>query len=413
MLSNSQKRALIHILKEHNILICGSAGTGKSYLVNIAIKYIHKKYPNKTIQVTGSTGIAAINIGGMTLHSYAGIGVAEGSEQIVLKKVIFNNAAMKRIKSTDILIIDEISMVSSELFNKLDYVFRVIRKNEKAFGGVQLILLGDFYQLPPVIKKDTPKIFAFESDAWSKAKLQIVNLTQNFRQSDEEYKNILNRLRVGDFDEQDIQKIKSRIIHDDIPGNIIKLFPTNKQVAISNDTELKKLDGLPKLYYATYSGNKELKNELKQQFKSNTREIIKLKLDARVMLTINLDIDNGLCNGSLGIVVDFAENLPIVLFDNGQVRTVDYHKWELERNLSFGYVVQMPLILAWSTSIHKSQGLTFDRAQISLDKCFAEHQIYVALSRIKTLDGLYITGDFSPYKIKINPKVKTWYKNIL
>jgi len=471
-LSILQKKALYSVLQGENVLICGPAGTGKSLLVKLIRKFLPRKHPNSCLYVTASTGIAAINIGGMTLHSFAGVGLAQKSGNDLIKKVKRHREASHRWKSVDVLVIDEISMISCELFEKIEFVARTIRENDNPFGGIQLVLLGDFFQLTPIIDKPRKdkKVFCFESDIWGECVPTIINLTKIFRQTDMEFQSLLNRLRVGNHTVNDVYKIKSRVQFEseNVKKSIIKLHPTNKQVFEENMNKLKEINEISIDYSVTFRGDKDLKKDLELQFRQSNMNTISLKRGARVMLTVNLDTSAGLCNGTLGTIVDFRRGLPKVKFDNGEILVIEKNIWEREikvkdKKITLDFLLdgngdssslnllrcrrqrskggryppvqstgsgvfspipddnewvikkatatQIPLILAWSISIHRSQGLTFDSAIISLSKCFAYHQVYVALSRVRTLDGIYLDGGFLAQKIKINPRVKSYFGN--
>lgn len=417
-LSHLQKIALVYIIRGNNVLIHGPGGSGKSYLIKYAINYLSKKFPDRVIAKTASTGVSAINIGGSTIHWFSGIRTGKGRLDILLKRIMSDEECLKRWKNVDTLIIDEISMISQEIFEKLDSLGKIIRDCPKPFGGIQLILLGDFYQLTPV--EDDIK-FCFESSIWSECIDKTVCLTEIFRQSDSKYKDILNRIRKGKQTINDILIIKNRLISSlKLNGenidtrNSIKLYPLNKQVSIENNKRLVLLPGKLVEYKAKYFGYKCLQDELKTQFENCDRDLIKLKIGARVMLTYNLNVEDGLCNGSLGTIIELKDSQVIVKFDSVEskepgVQIIEKQKWELELYLGstklVAYVVQIPLVLAFATSIHKAQGLTFSKAEIDLDKCFAQHQVYVALSRVKTLDGLYLLNNFSSNRIKVNKKV--------
>jgi ATP-dependent DNA helicase PIF1 len=429
-LSHKQKIALVYITRGKNILIHGCAGTGKSMVVKYAKKYLQKKYPGRIIATTASTGVSAINIGGSTIHWFSGIRTGKGRLNSIIKRILKDNDCVKRWKEVDTLIIDEISMISQDIFEKLDGIGQIIRENSRPFGGIQLILLGDFYQLTPVEQNNNVSVkFCFESPIWSNCIDKVVNLTKIFRQTDSEYKEILNRIRKGRHTIRDILKIKSRIITSatldvnkvDKTTKSIKLYPLNKQVALENQKNLVLLSGIAREYKATYFGYKTLQEELKKQFISCDRDLIKLKIGARVMLTYNLNVEAGLCNGSLGTIIGFKEindssiASVVVKFDvidnkDPGIQIIDKQKWDLDVSTVTGSklcasVIQIPLVLAFAASIHKAQGLTFSKAEIDLNKCFAEHQIYVALSRVKTLDGLILLDNFSSDKIKVNKKV--------
>lgn len=419
-LGHLQKVALVYILRGKNVFIHGCAGTGKSSIIKYAQDYLHKKWGHgHIISVTASTGVAAINVGGSTIHWFSGIRTGKGTIHTILKRVMRDDECLKRWKEVDTLIIDEISMISKDIFEKLDAIGQVIRECSKPFGGIQLILLGDFFQLTPIMEGRFDTEFCFESSIWSRSIDHTITLTKIFRQTDHEYKQILNRIRYNRQTFSDILQIKSRLMDTiELNGdkldveNIIKLYPLNKQVSEENNKQLNKLDGELHIFQAKYYGYKALQSDLRSQLKSCGRDTIKLKLNARVMLTYNLDVDAGLCNGSLGTVIGFrGKDQVVVKFDSNPSKShlIDKQKWELELHLSntklSATVIQVPLVLAFAASIHKAQGLTFDKAVIDLNKCFAEHQVYVALSRVKSLDGLYLFDNFSANKIKVNKKV--------
>lgn len=419
-LSHLQKVALVYILKNKNVFIHGPAGTGKSAIIKYAKDYIRRKWGyGHIVAVTASTGVAAINVGGSTIHWFAGIRTGKGTIHTLIKRVMRDPECLKRWQEVDTLIIDEISMISRDIFEKLDAIGQVIRECPKPFGGIQLILLGDFFQLTPIMDRNIDTEFCFESSIWTRSIDHTITLTEVFRQTDLDYKQMLNRIRFNKQTFSDTLKIKTRLIDtiklngDDLDiENSIKLYPLNKQVSEENNKQLAKLDGELHIFQAKYFGYKALQGDLRTQFNSCGRDTIKLKLNARVMLTYNLNVEAGLCNGSLGTVVGFrGKDQVVVKFDSNpsESHLIDKQKWELEYHLSdsklMASVIQIPLVLAFAASIHKAQGLTFDKAVIDLNKCFAEHQVYVALSRVRSLNGLYLLDNFSADKIRVNKKV--------
>lgn len=459
-LSNDQKKALLAIINGENVFVSGSGGTGKSTLIRGVEAVYKKKFPDKVLNLTSTTGISAINVGGMTIHSFAGIGFGTANISLLIRKIRSKPDIVKRWKDTDLLIIDEVSMLSCDVFDKLNEIAKVIRGNDKPFGGLQLLLFGDFYQLTPIIDKkfsQTNKVFCFESDKWFDIINVHINLKKVFRQTDTEYISMLSRLRRGRPTQDDIKLIQSRVktrseikqIINDTNGQIIKLYPINRMVQAENDKCMRKLPGNPRIFNAYYEGDKHLIMELETQMKSIGYHAINLKIGARVMLTSNINTREGLVNGLIGTIQSFSGDCPIVKFDNGIVQKIERIDREIQRqdrvpvfddpldntiddgsdidklsdpnyvpkqtkyrviNLT-GKCKQIPLVLAYAISIHKSQGQTIEKAIISLEECFTEHQVYVALSRVKNLDGVYLTS-FDPRKIRVNKKVKKFYRNL-
>lgn len=441
-LSIEQQLAFDKYTKGQNIFITGPGGCGKSEL----IRHIYKDalLREKNIHVTALTGCAAVllNCNAKTIHSWAGVGIANKSMEYLIKKVKSNKFAKKMWKTTDILIIDEISMLSLKLFDILNTIGKNLRGNNRHFGGIQLIFSGDFFQLPPVGDKDNidTQRFCFESDDW----FQVfplhnhVKLNKIFRQTDCKYTDILNQIRNGVIKQKTctiLQNCVGRKIPDNTVSEPTKLFPTRTKVDYINSNKMGLLDG--SLYKYTVKNVTDLdvneKNEKKKMdftqediaheldYLRNSlmcdKEII-LKIGAQVMCIINVQDDKNdktirLCNGSQGIVSGFCKitGYPIVKFNNGIEEVMRRHVWSSEKIPGIG-ISQVPLILAWALTIHKSQGSTLDMAEIDVgNNIFECGQTYVALSRVKSLDGLYLTS-FDVNKIRVNKKVKDFYEKL-
>jgi ATP-dependent DNA helicase PIF1 len=424
-----------------NIFVTGPGGTGKTAL----IKYIQKDAVRKgfNIQVCALTGCAAVLLEckAKTLHSWAGIGLGNGSVEQLVTKIMKNRFLKSNWKGTDILIVDEVSMMSQKLFELLDAIGKTVRKNSRPFGGLQLIFSGDFYQLPPVGDKDEPETtrFCFESLLWSQTFTldNHVQLTKIFRQSDPVYQKILNQIREGKL-KRSSNEVLLHKIGQQIPDNSIvrptKLFPTRNKVDQVNTKEMNGLKTVEQDFNLKYHVDLEMtatellkrrqftKEQIQTELlylKANLRcdEVVKLKVGAQVMCIVNIELDNGqtLCNGSQGIITKLSEQgLPVVKFSNGSssLETVmSYHVWPSENIPGIG-VSQLPLILAWALTIHKAQGATLDIAEIDAGSGIFEcGQTYVALSRVKSLEGLYLTS-FDASKIKVSRKVQEFYLSL-
>lgn len=431
-LSQTQNNAFELFKNRKNLLIIGTAGTGKSALVKEMKYYVNTHTPEKTLVITATTGIAAYNINGITINSFMGIGTGEEDVDVLYKRIRVKHGIKERIQSTDILIIDEVSMLSAELFEKINILCKTIRRSTKFFGGIQLVLTGDFYQLLPVFNKN-PKLYSendtrliFESElfnsVFNKKNKNIINLTTNFRQSDPVFVNVLSRIRTGHHTKDDIAILNNRLlsktkIDSDILQKCVYLVSSNKRAGIINNTNLNNLNEPNMTYNAdfTESGAKEhtaeLYKELYSQFKQKGVLQIVLKKNTRVMLIKNISVEEGLVNGSVGTVLYFENNMPFVKFDNGIQRIITPVEWELQYKESSCIVKQLPLMLCWAITHHKSQSLTLDYAILELDDCFCDHQVFVALSRLKTLNGLYLKS-FNPSKITVNNKVSEFLNKL-
>jgi ATP-dependent DNA helicase PIF1 len=435
--SEEQIRAFAAYTQGRNMFITGPGGTGKTAL----IKYIQKDAARKgfNIQVCALTGCAAVLLEckAKTLHSWAGIGLGKGSFDQLVTKISKNRFLKSNWKGTDILIVDEVSMMSQKLFELLDAIGKAIRKDSRPFGGIQLIFSGDFYQLPPVGDKDDLESskFCFESMLWSQTftKENHIQLTKIFRQSDPIYQKVLNQIREGRLKRSSNETLLHHVGRE-IPDNLgirpTKLFPTRNKVDQVNTREMNALTTEEQEFKLKYHSDLEMTaTELlkRRQFtreqiqtellylKGNLRcdEVVKLKIGSQVMCIINIELENGqtLCNGSQGVITRISEQgLPVVKF--GSFETVmGYHVWPSENIPGIG-VSQLPLILAWALTIHKAQGATLDVAEIDAGSGIFEcGQTYVALSRVKSLEGLYLTS-FDASKIKVSRRVQEFYLSL-
>lgn len=438
-LSQEQQLAFDKYVQGNNIFITGPGGTGKSALIKMIYNHSIKHF--KDIQVTALTGCAAVllNCKAKTLHSWAGIGLGNGTIEQLVAKIKKNKFAKTLWKCTDILVVDEVSMLSLKLFNVLNEIGKVIRGNQRPFGGIQLIFSGDFFQLPPVgdyLEPDTQR-FCFESDDWNavfnrNCQIQLIKI---FRQTDETYSTILNQIREGKIRRKSndlLLQYVGRSLNTNLVAEPTKLFPTRNKVENINNIKMSALVGEIKEFSIKYIKDLEItKSERMTRCEFSEKDIqieldflannlicdkeLKLKIGSQVMCIVNIQSDIGLevCNGSQGIVTGFCEitKCPRVKFNNGIERIMIRNIWSSDKIPGIG-VSQVPLILAWALTIHKSQGATMDAAEIDVGSGIFEcGQTYVALSRVKSLDGLYLTS-FDATRIRINKKVKEFYESL-
>lgn len=408
-LNKKQNEAFSSMVAGKNVFVTGSAGTGKSKLLQVFIG-LYKN--NKIMGITSTTGVSALIFGGTTLHSYLGIGLGTGTVDNIVKKILSISFLRKRWNQLEVLLIDEISMLSPELFDKLELIARTIRHNENPFGGIQLILSGDYCQLPSV---NSDK-FCFEAVSWDKCISNVVLLTEIMRQKDVEFQECLNEVRIGRLSMKTRQVLESRVgvkLINDIGIKPTQLYSTNASADKINTSEIDKLEDTGveykmEMYYTGIGKNKEFVME-KYRKSIPAVDLLELCVGAQVMLIFNLDLDNGLVNGSRGIVTGFIEDIPVVKFLGGQERIIDYHTWDwIEDDKKIGKTIQIPLKLAWAITCHRSQGSTLDYVEVNLSDCFEYGQSYVALSRVKNIEGLSILDiDFD--RIKAHPKVVKYY----
>ena len=455
-LSIEQECALQQFENGDNLFITGEGGTGKTLLIRHLVKSsIHR---GRKIQVCAMTGCAALLLecNARTIHSWSGIRLGKGEIEDIIESIVYNHVARNAWRNTDVLIVDEVSMMSKRIFELLNIVGKRLRKcYSKPFGGLQVVFVGDFFQLPPVCVNNAQEgedMFCFESEEWLHTfpMDNHIVLKTMFRQDDSVFRRILGNIRMGNVVTEDVNVLKkyiNRTFDSEKYQGIIptKLYPTKNKVDNVNREMFQQLKGDSYTFQFVTRSNcdkymdgsdKEIPSNVlskcrknltpkKMEFESATLannspcvKTLELKIGANVMCTVNLDIDNGICNGSIGKVVDFIEDsktqtnlVPVVLFSNGHKVAMSTKYWQSEDYPTIA-VGQYPLCLAWAMTIHKIQGATLSMAEIDIGRGIFEcGQTYVALSRVKNMEGLYLSN-FEPNKIKTNKKVKQFYQEI-
>lgn len=397
----TQDEALEVLKSGKNVFLTGEPGSGKTHTVNQFIGWLAARevYP----AVTASTGIAATHINGMTIHSWSGIGIKKEIKPYDIKQILSKDYARARIMSCKVLIIDEVSMLSAETLDNVDKVLRYAHGNDMPFGGIQVILVGDFYQLPPV-SKEGPVRFAFEAFAWKAAAPIVCYLTEQHRTDDPVYLDILSSMRAGNFTAEHRATLTSRVVQIPAIEGITKLFTHNADVDRINSDELEKIPSSEKkVFHMRSYGIPFVVETLKKSCLSP--ETLVLKKGAKVMFTRN-NFDKGYVNGTLGEVTDFDSNgLPLVLTKDGKTHTAEWTDWSImDDGEEIASVSQIPLRLAWAITVHKSQGMSLDAAAMDLRGSFEYGQGYVALSRVRSLAGLYLVG-LNEKALMMHPRV--------
>lgn len=418
---------LNHIENGDNIFLTGPGGVGKSYYIK-KFKNDHKNIP---IYITSTTGVSAFNLGlgSRTIHSFSGIGALKRNDTLVsVMKRVVKTQKQEQIKECQILVIDEISMLGKFYIEMIDKVFKTVRSSTKPFGGIQVIFTGDFLQLPPVDDE-----FCFHSDVWNQLSLKTIYLTKMYRVNDPIYTSILERVRMAKHTPDDNRELYKRFhayqalenanernekepgVEDSKDQKNLTIQPTflySKKVNVygKNMEELEKNPNQLLIFVPTIiPGKKNVKVYVNEE---DDRKLL-LKVGAQVMLNVNLDVENGLVNGSRGVVTAYENSLLYVKFMDGRVQCFDRHEFVYEEDGTVLYkVLQYPFILAYALSIHKIQGCTLDCAIIDIGySVFEASMSYVALSRVKNLDGLYLKS-FQPHKIFCHKDALEFYENL-
>lgn len=433
-LTPDQEAVFNRFLTGKSLFITGPAGCGKSFLIQ-HIKN-HCETRNIPYGITALTGTAACIIGGQTLHGWGGLGLAKDSADAIIKIICMRPVNHKRWRETSVLIIDEISMMSAELFNKICLIAQKIRCKPAFFGGMQVVFCGDFAQLEPIGSDK----YCFESTLWKE------HLTDNtfylssiIRQTDPVFQKVLMNLRLGKIDEETKRVLNTRLITDESEADIVVnglesgtetkikatvLFPKKKDVDRINKDELNKLINsgavcknfqsedtvLHKKSRKAVDINKTHKDALDKSLLA--QEVLQLAIGAQVMLIKNKSLEDGLVNGSRGVIVAFdATGYPVVVFDDGQQLSIAPESFEIESGANNIIRKQIPLILAWAITVHKCQGATLTNVITDLSEVFGYAQVYVTLSRVRSLEGLFIVS-LNYKKILCNPKVRKYYEEL-
>ncbi len=408
-----QKDALNILKLGHNVLLTGPAGSGKTYLLN---QYVdHLKRRKIGVAITASTGIAATHIGGRTIHSWAGIGIKDQISSQDIKALTKKSYLKKQFAKTDVLIIDEISMLHSYRLDMIDRVCQSFKKNFLPFGGMQIVMSGDFFQLPPISPLNKEADFVYKSSVWKEMDLRVCYLDEQHRQNDKNMIAILKSFREDIVSEEIISLLRGRmnqkIIHKIRP---VRLFTHNVDVDLINSCELQKIREPEYSYRMTGDGERKLVDSLMKNCLAP--EDLILKKGAVVMFVKNKFKDDKVVyvNGSMGIVVGFDENnFPIVRLNSGDDIQVLPDSWTIDaEDRILAKINQVPLRLAWAITVHKSQGMTLESAEIDLSKSFGYGMGYVALSRLTSLDGLYLLG-INDMAYKLDPQVHEYEKKLL
>lgn len=385
----TQEEALDILKLGSNVYLTGPAGSGKTFLLNQYIDYL--KRSQKGVGITASTGIAATHIGGITIHSWSGLGIKDELRDADLRKLLRKNYLKKRFRNTGALIIDEISMLNAYQFDLINIICQAFKNNVKPFGGMQVVCSGDFFQLPPIQKKGEAK-FVIESDVWKNMNLKICYLEEQYRQEKEEQLfALLNNIRNNEIEKAQELLDRSNCGEKKFFIEPAKLYTHNVDIDAVNNSELSKIQGKSFVYQMENEGNKNIAEALKKGCLAPEKLV--LKIGAKVMFVKN-NFEQGYINGTLGKIIGFDyNNMPIVEILGGRKIEVGPATWTVEEDeLVKAEIRQLPLRLAWAITVHKSQGMNLDAAEIDLSKSFVEGMGYVALSRLRSLEGLKLKG---------------------
>ena len=403
-----QKEALDILKAGRNVYLTGAAGSGKTFVLNKYVDYLKER--GVVTAVTASTGIAATHLNGRTIHSWSGIGIKDDLSDYDIELLVQKEYLWKRYDKTKVLIIDETSMIHSKMLDALDRLARAMKGNNSAFGGMQVVLSGDFFQLPPIVKGTEEVAYIDSSLVWQAMDIRVCYLEEQYRQEDISLLSILNEIRSGAIstatkeilEEMNGIKRKSKIAP-------TRLYTHNVDVDAVNETELEKLPGKIFEYEMNTRGKANLVDSLRKSILAPG--VLKLKEDAVVMFVKN-NFEEGYVNGTLGRVIGFENDTPIIETRSGKKIYVTPALWKVEDD---GKVLasaeQLPLRLAWAITVHKSQGMSLDAAEIDLSKSFVPGQGYVALSRLRSLDGLTLLGlnsvalSVDPYVLELNKRL--------
>jgi len=394
----------------YSVFLTGAPGSGKTYLLNEYIRYLKDR--GVVVGVTASTGIAATHLGGFTIHSWAGIGIGRQASDMDIVRMATNRRVAKRFARAETLIIDEISMLDADRLDLVDRVARVAKGSFEPFGGMQIVLSGDFFQLPPVAREgEPPPRFAYHSRAWKTTNMKVCYLHEQYRQGDKEFVGVLNAIRRAEVDDMTVSLLRVLRNSGLARQRVTKLYSHNVDVNAENSRELARLSGKEKYYRMEVFGAKSLLDSLKNGCLAS--ELVTVKKGAAVIFVKN-NFEKGYVNGTLGTVSDFDEwDFPIVRTFSGREIVASPETWSIEENgRVLAKVTQVPLRLAWAITIHKSQGMTIDAAEIDLSDAFERGMGYVALSRVRSLAGIKLVG-FNGVALQVSPEILAFDRELL
>lgn len=406
LFSVNQDKAFQLLQSGQNVFLTGSAGTGKTFVLNRFIRYLRDR--NIRVAVTASTGIAATHLNGQTIHSWAGLGIKDSFNYDDFERMAKKKYLKEHFEKTHVLIIDEVSMLHRSQLNMVNDVLKHFRKSMDPFGGIQVVLCGDFFQLPPVTRVQEPSSnrYSFMSDAWVEGQFNVAYLTQAFRQDENDpLTDILDGIRSGEVthDHRELLNEAQYAKPEDEP---VRIYTHNAHVDEINNERLDQLGGYPETYSSETKGNERMIESLRKSVLAP--DTLHLKEKARVMFVKNNN-ELGVVNGTTGTIESFDEEseLPWVRTDAGKLIAVQHETWSVEDEggKTLASVKQLPLRLAWAITVHKSQGMTVDTAEVDLTNTFETGQGYVALSRVKSYDGLRLLG-YNETAFAMDPLVK-------
>lgn len=401
----TQQEALTILKTGANVFLTGEPGSGKTHTINVYIRYL--RAAKIRVAVTASTGIAATHIGGVTLHSWSGIGIKKTLSKYDIDRIATTQRLVRRIEQTAVLIIDEVSMLDGRVLDSVDAVCREIKRSDQPFGGLQVVLVGDFFQLPPVARAGEESAqFAFASSAWAALKLLVGYLSEQHRQEDQHFLAVLTSLRRAAVTAKHRRLLDTRCVQPaaGLQHDLTRLYAHNADVDRINQVRLERIAGSVKRFQMKQKGKPSLIQQLKRGCLSP--EQLLLKEGAVVMFTKN-DPKGRFVNGTVGVVAGWQTytQCPVVTAKSGRRIETEPMDWTVEDNgRVLARIAQIPLRLAWAMTVHKSQGMSLDAAMIDLRRAFEAGQGYVALSRVRTLQGLFLAG-YNEQALQVHPEV--------